>query len=240
VLERGARTSQYWVRGQNEIAHPLVAGNPFVIWKPDSMRFNDSVPNTRIASLMVGANTVWSNATSFTDLTGALEIAGNRGTGADYAFNAFGAQLIYAMKALANHTLQVTANFRGPLPGTDSLPPQRWTFVGGSNTLYTFRLNEFRGDRLAFVETEYRIPFRPQLRLPVLGRPTLRLMHNVGMAWSHDSKRDFEQNVGARIQFPLAYVRAVTNPRRIGDKVLLDAGVSFPARAYPWERVTQR
>lgn len=240
VLERGPRTSQYWVRGQNETAHSLVAGDPYIIWKPDSIRFNDPVPHTRIASVIVGVNSVWSNATSLADLTGSIEIAGNRGTSADYAFNAYRAQLIYAMKALANHTLQVTANFRGPLPGTDSLPLQRWTFVGGSNTLYTFRLNEFRGDRLAFVETEYRIPFRPELRLPLLGRPTLRLMHNVGMAWSHDVKRDFEQNIGARIQFPLAYARVVTNPRKLGDKVLFDVGVSFPSRAYPWEKVTQR
>jgi len=55
------------------------------------------------------------------------------------------------MKAIANHTLEIEANFRGPLPGTETLPLQRWTFVGGSGTLYTFDIAEFRGDRLAFV-----------------------------------------------------------------------------------------
>jgi hypothetical protein len=236
VLERGARTSQYWLRGQNELARSLAAGDPFVIWKPDSMRFNDPVANARITSFIAGARSQWLGTTSYLDISAHTELAGKTDIGGDYAFRAYQAFVEYAMKALANHTLHVTANFRGPLPGTDSLPQQRWTFVGGSNTLYTFRLNEFRGDRLAFVESEYRIPFAPQLRLPLLGQPTLRLMHNIGMAWSHDIHRRFEQNVGARLQFPFAYVRVVTNPRNISDKVKLDVGVSMPGKTYPWEK----
>ncbi|HEX6558293.1 MAG TPA: hypothetical protein VF021_02505, partial [Longimicrobiales bacterium] len=185
---------------------------------------------------IVGAGTQWSGMTSYIDVTGDVEVTGQGEVGGDYAFHAYQASVEYAMKAVANHTLRFIANFRGPLPGTDSLPQQRWTYVGGSNTLYTFRLNEFRGDRLAFVETEYRIPFAPQLRLPVLGQPTLRLMHNIGMAWSHDVQHRFEQNVGARLQFPFAYARVVTNPRKVSDKVLLDLGVSLPPKTYPWEK----
>ncbi|HEX6557822.1 MAG TPA: hypothetical protein VF021_00125, partial [Longimicrobiales bacterium] len=49
VLERGTRTSEYWLRGQNELASPLMTGDPFVLWKPDSLRFNDPVGRTRIA-----------------------------------------------------------------------------------------------------------------------------------------------------------------------------------------------
>ena len=61
-------------------------------------------------------------------------------------------------------------------------------------------------------------------------------MHNIGMAWSRDVHRDFEQNIGVRLQFPLVYARVVTDPRDIGDKVLFDVGVSFPSKAYPWEK----
>ncbi len=240
VLEHGNRTSQYWLRAQNENAHPLVAAEPFIIWKPDSIRFNDPVPPSRIASLVVGAQSVWTGTTAAFAACGSLEFAPDSWTNSGVAFNAYQLSVEYAMQAVANHTLHVTGNFRGPLPGTDTLPAQRWTFVGGSNTLYTFRLNEFRGDRLAFVETEYRIPFAPRLRLPILGRPSLRLMHNAGMAWSHDVHRDFEQNIGARLQFPFAYARVITNPRDIADKVKLDFGVSMPSKGYPWERSTRR
>jgi len=236
VLERGTRTSQYWLRGQNELARPLAAGDPFTIWDPDSMRFNDPVARSRITSVFAGAGTRWLGATSFLEIQGHAEFAGKSDIGGDYAFRAYQASVEYAMKAIANHTLHIEANFRGPLPGTDSLPQQRWTFVGGSNTLYTFRLNEFRGDRLAFVETEYRIPFAPQLRLPFLGQPTMRFMHNIGMAWSHDIERRFEQNVGARLQFPFVYARVVTNPRSFSDDVKFDVGVSLPGKAFPWEK----
>lgn len=239
ILEQGVRTSQYWVRGQNEIARPLVAGDPFVIFKPDSIRSNPAVTRSRVTSALLGMQVQWTGATSQYDITGTLEFAGKNGTGADRAFNAYNGQVDYAMKAIANHTLHVEAFFRGPLPGTDELPLQRWTFVGGSNTLYTFPLGVFRGDRLAFFETDYHIPLGARLKVRVLGMPTLRLMHNIGMAWSHDTKRGFEQNVGVRLQFPFVYARVVTDPARVGDKVLFDAGVSLPAKAFPWEKPTR-
>ena len=32
------------------------------------------------------------------------------------------------------------------------------------------------------------------------GAPRLKLMHNIGMAWSHEAKRGFEQNLGVRLR----------------------------------------
>ena len=153
VLERGARTSEYWIRGQDERASALVTGDPFIILKPDSLRFNDPVPSSRITSAFVGARTTWTGTSSVGAVQAELEFAGKNGTKSDYAFNAYRVSAEYAMKALANHTLHIKANLRGPFWGTRSLPQQRWTFVGGANTLYTFRLDEFRGDRLAFVQS---------------------------------------------------------------------------------------
>src|SRR5207253_9840397 len=156
------------------------------------------------------------------------------GTGTNTAFNAFTAHATYATHALANHTLEIESNFRGPLPGTEDLPLQRWSFIGGSGTLYTARVAEFIGDRVAFVETEYRIPFNPRFHLPVLGTPTLRLMHNMGMAWSRTSDKDWEQEFGGRVQFAFAHVRYLYNPSRSKGK--LDFGVSLASRGYPWEK----
>lgn len=237
-IEVGRRTSQYWLRGQNEIADPLVARDVFSISSPDSIRPNWLVPHSRIASLILGARSTRTDSTAAWDLGGTFEFAGGKATGTDNAFNAFTAHGVLAFRALANHTLRIEANFRGPLPGTEDLPMQRWTFVGGSGTLYTYRVAEFQGDRLAFIETEYRIPFAPRMRLPVLGRPTLRLMQNIGKAWTSTTSSRFEQNVGARLQFAFAYARVMFNPRN-GDKKI-SLGVSMPASGYPWEKNTKR
>src|SRR5690606_8830262 len=80
----------------------------------------------------------------------------------DFAFGRFAAWADVAMAALANHGLELRLHFRGPLPGTDALPRQRWTFLGGAGTFPAFGIATFRGDRLAFVETTYIIPLGPR------------------------------------------------------------------------------
>jgi hypothetical protein len=138
------------------------------------------------------------------------------------------------MQGLANHALVIEGYFQGPLPGTDSLPHQRWTFVGGSGTLYTFDIAQFPGDRVAFLESEYIIPFPAQWRLPILGSPSLGLLHHVGMAWSHDVDRDLEQNLGLRLRFPLVWARAVIDPNTGFDDFEFAVGVAL-SRPYPWQ-----
>ena len=237
VLETGGRTSAYWIRGQNELARPLVAGDPFAVLKPDSVRPNLFVPQSRVTSAFVGATTEWNGLRDVWELSGALEFAA-KVLDADHAYNAYTLYGLYAMQAIANHTLEIEANFRGPLPGTEELPLQRWTFVGGSGTLYTFDIAEFRGDRLAVIETEYTSPFAARLTLPVLGNPRLKLMHNIGMAWSRQEKRSFEQNIGARLQFSIAFARYIVNPN--GGDSKFSVGVSFPSGGYPWEKAPRR
>ena len=234
TIEKGMRTSRYWIRGQREDASPLATGSPWMVSEPDSIRFNPLVPQSTITSLMVGAESEWKGALSQWLVNGQVEVAGSGLVDSDHAFNAYSLTAEYAMKAIANHTLEVEGFFRGPLPGTEQLPLQRWTFVGGSGTLYTFDIGEFRGDRLVFIETDYAIPFSERLRLPFLGLPRLELIHNVGMAWSHDIDRDFEQNLGVRIQFSFAHARVILDPSNGETK--FSAGLSFPSKAYPWEK----
>jgi hemolysin activation/secretion protein len=139
-----------------------------------------------------------------------------------------------ALQALANHTLEIEGYFQGPL-GTDSLPRQRWSMVGGSGTLYTFGVGQFFGDRVVYLENKYSIPFARRFRLPVLGQPKVQFLYQVGMAWTFEQERAFEQNVGLKIQFPLLYARVITNPADTHD-TKVGIGVTFPRRAYPWER----
>lgn len=234
TIERGARTTSYWIRGQREDAKPLAAGSPWTVFKPDSVRPNRRVTESSITSMIVGAESEWTGATSAWQATGWIESAGSGLVASDFAFNMYAVSGLYAMKAIANHTLEIEGNFRGPLPGTEDLPLQRWTHVGGSGTLYTEQIAAFQGDRLFFVESEYTIPFSERLKLPILGVPRLRLMHNVGMAWSRADDRDFEQNIGARIQFTVAHVRYVMDPRTSEGE--WSVGVSLPPRGYPWEK----
>jgi hypothetical protein len=236
ILERGQRESQYWIRGQNELANPLAAGDPFILFKPDSIRSNPIIPSSRVTSAFLGLQTKWAGATSIWNLSGEVEVAG-KVMGADEAYNAYAVSGLYAFRAIANHTLEIETTFRGPLPGTETLPQQRWNIVGGSGTLYTYDVAQFRGDRLVFVETEYTIPFAQQFTLPVLGAPRIKLMHNVGMAWTHDDKRSFEQNVGVRLQVALAYARYVVDPRTGEGK--FSANVSLPSKGYPWEKANR-
>src|SRR5690606_7986192 len=129
----------------------------------------------------------------------------------------------------------IEPHFQGPLPGTASLPLQRWSFVGGSGTLLTYDVAEFRGDRVAFVETEYSIPLPRRLTVRPFGRPSFDLLHMAGMAWTDDESPAFEQNIGARIRYNVVYVRVVTHPSRFADDVEVSVSVSLPRGSYPWQ-----
>jgi hypothetical protein len=139
------------------------------------------------------------------------------------------------MAGFRDQTLELDLHFQGPLPGTGSLPPQRWTFVGGSPTLYTDSTAEFRGDRAVYVRTTYSIPLPTRFRLRVLGLPTLELMHMTGMAWTDEQARRFRQNIGVRLRYNVVYVRALTNPSAFADDIEFAVGVTMPQRARPWQ-----
>jgi hypothetical protein len=192
------------------------------------------VTESRIASAVIGATSLWTTRSNAIEITAAAELAGDVLDG-DHSFGRYEVDAEWAMAALANHTLTIAPHVQGPLPGTESLPFQRWSFVGGSGTLYTFDIAEFRGDRVAFVETEYSIPLPRQLRIRFLGRPHVELLHLAGMAWTADASPGLEQNVGVRLRFNMLYLRAITHPSRFGDDAEFAIGVSFPRRDRPWQ-----
>ena len=72
--------------------------------------------------------------------------------------------------------------FRGhALVGDASGIPQRYGYLGGAGTLATVNLLAIGGDRLLYVEGEYRIPVR-LVQLPFLGSPYLALRYAAGNA----------------------------------------------------------
>ena len=233
-LIRGPHAAIASLRLQREDGESLAANAPWSLLKPDSIRSNPAIDDGIITSGILGLTGEWIGLTSVINYHGAIEVAVEGAVGGEFGFNAFALNGEYAMQALANHTLELETRFQGPLPGTDLLPRQRWGILGGSGTLYTFETGQFRGDHLAFLESEYSIPI-DRIRLPFIGSPALEFLHAIGMAWTRGTSRDFEQNLGVRIQFPMAHARLVVNPADIDDKKF-SLGVRFPPKAYPWQK----
>jgi hypothetical protein len=227
----GQRTTAAFLRPQVEVGRSLPAGNPWTVLgtpRDDNLAIDDG----HITSLFGGIDADWRAPAHIVRLAASVEAAG-RVLDGGHSFAGFNVSGDWAMAALANHTLRLQTHFRGPLPGTDSLPRQRWSFVGGSGTLYTFDFAQFRGDRVAFVETQYSIPL--PLRVRFLGAPDLDLLHLAGMAWTAQERPPFEQNAGARLRFSLVNVRILFDPARFPDDFHLSAGLNLPRRRYPWQ-----
>ena len=237
LLERGARETNLYLRGQVEDARALSAATPWSVigdFTDNDRDFNMQFADNRVSSVIIGGTTDWAHPQHILEMEAFTEFAFDA-FDADHTFNRFYADAEWRMPALKNHTLELELHFQGPLPGTDSLPGQRWSFVGGSGTLYTFDIAQFRGDRVAMVETEYSIPLSRRLRIPYIGVPSLDLLHLVGMAWSKDVDRSFEQNIGFRIAYSVIHFRAVTNPKDFSGDAEFTIGISMPRRTYPWQ-----
>lgn len=223
------------VGAQVEDAVSLAAGAPWHILG-DSVRANPAVDDGRISSALASLRTTWAG-TSILFETGALTESGRAVQGGEFDFNRFEAWGDWAIQALAHHTLEVRWRLQAPLPGTDSLPRQRWSTVGGLTTLQTYPIAFFRGDRVAFVRTDYILPFPEWLALPGLGAPSLHLIHAAGRAWTNaatDTK--LLQNVGTELSFKGVYVRYMVDPAGDTDASLV-VGLRSPfGEPYPWVR----
>lgn len=219
--------------GRIENARSLRAEDPWTLFPQDTIRPNPTIDDGRITSAILGLNAAFDRPDVVAELNGDIELGGKALDG-DFSFAMFALYGATAVPALANHTLVFKWMFQGPIPGTDSLPRQRWRLLGGSGTLPTFEIGEFFGDRVVFTRTEYRIPAPQRLRIPVLGVPALDLVYSVGKAWPEGGDASLEQNIGLRLRFPFIYARIVTDPSDAGD-IEFAIGVEAP-RSYPWER----
>lgn len=229
---RGGADFSAGLRAQSENARSLsVFGEPWSLFDRDTLRPNPPIDSGRISSLTGSFDLRWELDQIEGEASLDLEAAGEV-LGGDFSFGRFEIAGTAAMGTFSNHTLLMEWRGRGPLPGTDSLPQQRWSILGGRGTLYTRDPGAFRGDRLAYIETEYLIPIPILESAPIIGRPALGLVHHAGMAWTHDHKRDLEQNIGLRLRLRLVWLLAMINPADT-DQSGLFAGIGLPMR-FPW------
>jgi hypothetical protein len=229
VLEEGPRTTTAYLRGQVEDARTLSAGSPWTFFGTPR---EDNIAGVegRTSSMIAAAMMEWAQPLHVVRLHGRVEAAG-RALRGDHSFNAWVADLHWAMSAFSVHTLTIRGHAQGPLPGTRSLPPQRWSFIGGTRTLPTFRMAEFRGDRVALIESRYAVP--TPLRVRFVGSPDVELLHAAGMAWTADESRSLEQNVGAGLRFSLLSAWVFVDPARTGN-TRFSIQFELPRPRHPW------
>lgn len=230
------------LRIQQEEARSLRAGDPWTAFGADAVRANPAIDPGTIRSLIPFAEAEW--VTTNTATEGRLEVEQgwpDVGCSAlpeacppdDGSFTRLRLGSEFAMKALRDHTLEIEVQIMMPLAGDQPLPRQRWGMLGGSGTIRTVVDAAFRGDHLAYSETEYVIPLQ-RLRLPVLGVPEFQILHAAGRAWSGDRDGDFVQNIGVRFQVWAFFARWLIDPASNADE--LTFGLSWPFGAeYPWQ-----
>ena len=108
-----------------------------------------------------------------------------------------------------------TFSFRGhTVLSGDTVPPQRYAYLGGSATLPTVDLLALGGDRLFYAEGEYMIPI-DRIMLRMLGSPFLALRYAVGSAGVRDLP-PFIQNLG--IGAGISFLRVDYNIDPAGDR----------------------
>ncbi len=188
-------------------------------------RANLQASDSTVASVFAGSRVAWQGATSSLRANGEVEWA-PEGIG-DLPF----AQLRVdgAYQAATFGTQRVLLDVRGMTSlGGRRAPPQRWSLLGGSGTLFTYPLAAFRGDRLVFLDAQYAMPLE-RVEVPVLGMPEIRLRSVTGTAWAtgNDLPR-WGQNLGVGVRFFLVGVDLWVDPARAGfhPEVGFTVGVS--------------
>lgn len=233
TFAEGPTTLRGRLGAQIEEARSLAAGSPWTLFGSPREE-NLVIDDGRIASVIGALRLDLEHALHAVRVEAAAEVTHDVFE-ADHDFARYVIDADWEMAAIRDHTLGIEAHFRGPFPGTTSLPRQRWSFIGGSGTLPTFPFAAFRGDRLAFVETTYSIPLPPRFRMRLLGVPTFDLLHAAGMAWTADERPPFEQNLGVRLHYTVVFARVLTNPRNFRDDVRFTVGLTLPRRDRPWQ-----
>jgi hypothetical protein len=221
-----------WVGWERRPRQALVAGESFLgprvvvrasrdrslrernVWsvlnRGEPWRVNPPIDEGVLVSATAGAVLDWRGRSSRFLGDGGLEWA--PGFAGDFEFAQLVVQGRYEMAALWNHEITLRGRTQHTL-GDSPAPRQRWSFVGGANTLPTLPVAAQRGDQLVFLETAYDVPLR-WLRVRYLGSPDLRVAHATGAAWPNGTPMPaWEQNVGVGLRFFLLEAMVWLDPR---------------------------
>lgn len=175
-------------------------GDVFTLWErddPDKVkRPNPSVEQGTLGSALVGVRygSLAADAPVSTRLALELEQGITTPVGTS-RFTQLTADGSVAFPTFSTQRLSVRGHAVASLG--DSVPRSRYAYLGGSRTLGLASLLQYGGDRLVFVESRYSIPVAA-LVLPVIGSPTVSLIHRIGGA-GVGTLGPLQQEVGAGI-----------------------------------------
>jgi hypothetical protein len=215
----GARAEDAWTVGPG----PGDRSSPWSIFgrhgDEHMLRLNPPITDGRIGSALAGAALQWDSP----DLRVRFRAAGERSFDAPadvqftqvtwdlgISFPTFGLQE-YAFEAHA------VTSFG------DTVPPQRFAYVGGQGTLVFLEMLQQGGDELLFLEQYYVMPIS-RLRLGFFGVPNLFLRHRLGSAGTGGLPA-FEQVLGLGVALTLFRFEVDLDPSNA--EVRVAGGVSF-------------
>ena len=157
------------------------------------LRFNPPVTAGTIASGVVGATATFVTPTLTADGAAAVEAAGHAPDDRRFVQTTLDGHV--AFPTFRDHSFEFYGH--ALLTAGDAAPPQRYSYLGGTNTLVTRVLLTMGGDQLLFVEGQYHIPIS-RIRLSALGSPVFTLRYAAGSAGIGDLPT-LVQNIGARV-----------------------------------------
>ncbi|MEX2109984.1 MAG: hypothetical protein WD802_05250 [Gemmatimonadaceae bacterium] len=113
---------------------------------------------------------------------------------------------------------------------TDTVPPQRYAYLGGTGSLPTVDLLAFGGDRLFFVEAEYMIPLE-RIMIMRFGSPFIALRYAAGTAGVRDLP-SLTQNLGIGLGLSVLrvdyHIDPASNRSVFSDRSAISFGLSIP------------
>ncbi|MFL5582967.1 MAG: hypothetical protein ACJ8AO_21580 [Gemmatimonadaceae bacterium] len=206
----GAATERAWSVGP-DTATRRSASVPWAILRRNDVdegmrRANPRVLHGRITSALGGARLDWASQGVTTVVDLGTEVSLDAPSDRGFVQGVLDARV--AFPAIRNHSIVVA--LRALATRSDSTPPQRYSYLGGSGTIPTRDLLSMGGDQLVHLDSRYNIPLtRPTL--PYLGAPVITVRHVMGSAGVGELP-DFVQNLGARVSLSLLFVEFMVDP----------------------------
>jgi hypothetical protein len=212
-------TTAIWIGGNHEFdwstgIHAKHSEAPWsILGRTDTLkmrRVNPEIAHGHLTSILGGLRGLYEQA----ELKGRFDVRVERSfDGPEMSARSNGrfTQATFDTKATFPTFGMQTFAFRGHgVASWDGAPPQRFSYLGGASTLATVDLLALGGDRLLFVEGEYRYPLVKPI-LPYVGAPVLSARYAAGSA-GVDDLPDFIQNIGVGLGLKIVKVEYHIDP----------------------------
>lgn len=192
------RELTFWFGARTEKASSVVAGGPWAITGTSSAysmyRTNPAIEPGTIQSWLAGVSTAIGPDEHAVHVSAQLELPFKTPSGALYS------QLVVDGDGKLPIGYDQDILFRAHFIFTsgDSVPAQRYGYLGGSGSVLTLGLLDQGGDQLIYLDGEYRYTFSG-IQIPYTSSPSIALAYTAGSA-GVGKLPTLVQNIGARVE----------------------------------------